>query len=78
MTLQELLNLKIIHDNVHILISGLEDSEEEFHANRILGRHVTKEDLVKAGMKEEYFSYKVESIWGDKHPFKMGIVIKEY
>lgn len=82
MTLQKLLDLKIIHDNVHILVDEVEDSgkhryEEEFHVNRILGRTVTKEDLVKAGVKEELFSYKVVSIWGDRHPFKMGVVIKE-
>ena len=75
MTLQKLLDLKIIHDNVHILVNKI--YKEEFQVNRILGRVVTKEDLIKAGVKEEYFSYKVESIWGDKHPFKMAIVIKE-
>lgn len=82
MTLQKLLDLKIIHDNVHILVDEVEDSgkhryEEEFHVNRILGRTVTREDLVKAGVREELFSYKVVSIWGDRHPYKMGIVIKE-
>jgi hypothetical protein len=82
MTLQQLLDLNIIHDNVHILVDEVEDSgkhryEEEFHVNRILGRTVTKEDLVKAGVREELFSYKVVSIWGDRHPFKMGVVIKE-
>lgn len=82
MTLQQLLDLNIIHDNVHILVDEVEDSgkhryEEEFHVNRILGRTVTKEDLVKAGVREELFSYKVVSIWGDRHPYKMGIVIEE-
>lgn len=82
MTLQQLLDLKIIHDNVHVLVEEVEDSgkhryEEEFHVNRILGRTVTREDLVKAGVREELFSYKVVSIWGDRHPFKMGVVIKE-
>ena len=82
MTLQKLLDLKIIHDNVHILVDEVEDSgkhryEEEFHVNRILGRTVTKEDLAKAGVREELFSYKIVSIWGDRHPFKMGVVIKE-
>ena len=82
MTLQQLLDLKIIHDNVHVLVEEVEESgkhryEEEFHVNRILGRIVTKEDLVKAGVREELFSYKVESIWGDRHPYKMGIVIEE-
>lgn len=79
MTLQKLLGLKLIHDNVHILVDNGTTSthEEEFQVNRILGRVVTKEDLIKAGVREEHFSYQVESIWGDKHPFKMGIVIKE-
>ena len=82
MTLQQLLDLKIIHDNVHVLVDEVEDSgkhryEEEFHVNRILGRTVTKEDLAKAGVREELFSYKIVSIWGDRHPFKMGVVIKE-
>lgn len=72
MTLQQLLDLKIIHDNVLVLVD-----KEEFHVNRIMGRAVTKEDLVKAGVKEELFSYEVESIWGDKHPYKMGIVIQK-
>lgn len=72
MTLQQLLDLKIIHDNVLVLIN-----KEEFHVNRIMGRVVTKEDLIKAGVREELFSYEVESIWGDKHPFKMGIVIEK-
>lgn len=72
MTLQQLLDLKIIHDNVLVLVD-----KEEFHVNRIMGRAVTKEDLVKAGVREELFSYEVESIWGDRHPYKMGIVIKE-
>lgn len=82
MTLQKLLDLKIIHDNVVVFIEEVEDSgkyryKEEFNVNRILGRTVTKEDLVKAGVREELFSYKVVSIWGDRHPFKMGVVIKE-
>ena len=72
MTLQQLLDLKIVHDNVLVLVG-----KEEFHVNRIMGRVVTKEDLVKAGVREGLFSYEVESIWGDKHPFKMGIVIEE-
>ena len=72
MTLQQLLDLKIIHDNVLVLVN-----KEEFHVNRIMGRAVTKEDLIKAGVREEIFSYEVESIWGDKHPFKMGIAIEE-
>ena len=79
MTLQQLLDLKIIHDNVHILVNrtAIAEYEEEFHVNRIMGRAVTKEDLVKAGVREDLFSYEVESIWGDKHPFKMGIVIEK-
>lgn len=79
MTLQKLLDLKIIHDNVLVLVDSGTTSkyEEEFQVNRILGRIVTKDDLIKAGIREELFSYKVESIWGDKHPFKMGIVIKK-
>lgn len=79
MTLQKLLDLKIIHDNVHILVNktATADYEEEFQVNRIMGRVVTKEDLVKAGVREELFSYQVKSIWGDRHPFKMGIVIKK-
>lgn len=72
MTLQQLLDLKIIHDNVLVLVD-----KEEFHVNRIMGRAVTKEDLVKAGVREDLFSYEVESIWGDKHPYKMGIVIQK-
>lgn len=81
MTLQKLLDLKLIHDNVHVLVetaatAGTSKYEEEFQVNRIMGRVVTKEDLVKAGVREELFSYQVESIWGDRHPFKMGIVIK--
>ena len=72
MTLQQLLDLKIVHDNVLVLVG-----KEEFHVNRIMGRAVTKEDLVKAGVREELFSYEVESIWGDKHPYKMGIVIQK-
>ena len=79
MTLQKLLDLKLIHDNVHILVDNGTTSKykEEFQVNRILGRVVTKDDLIKAGVREEHFSYQVKSIWGDKHPFKMGIVIKE-
>lgn len=79
MTLQKLLDLKLIHDNVHILVDNgtISKYEEEFQVNRILGRVVTKDDLIKAGVREEHFSYQVESIWGDKHPYKMGIVIKE-
>ena len=79
MTLQKLLDLKLIHDNVHILVDNGTTSkyEEEFQVNRIMGRVVTKDDLIKAGVREEHFSYQVESIWGDKHPYKMGIVIKE-
>lgn len=78
MTLQKLLDLKLIHDNVHILVNKKAPSEyeEEFQVNRILGRVVTKDDLIKAGVREEHFSYQVESIWGDKQ-YKMGIVIKE-
>jgi hypothetical protein len=82
MTLQKLLDLKIIHDNVLVLVetaatAGTSKYAEEFNVNRIMGRVVTKEDLIKAGVREELFSYQVESIWGDKHPFKMGIVIKK-
>lgn len=82
MTLQKLLDLKIIHDNVLVLVetaatSGTSKYAEEFNVNRVMGRVVTKEDLIKAGVREELFSYQVESIWGDKHPFKMGIVIKK-
>ena len=82
MTLQQLLDLKIIHDNVHVLVKEVKESgdysiKEEFHVNRILGRIVTKEDLVKAGVREELFSYQVESIWGDRHPYKMGIIIEK-
>ena len=78
MTLQKLLDLKIICDNVHILVNKKASSkyEEEFQVNRILGRVVTKDDLIKAGVREELFSYQVESIWGDKQ-YKMGIVIKD-
>ena len=78
MTLQKLLDLKLIHDNVHILVNKIAQSkyEEEFQVNRILGRVVTKDDLIKAGVREEHFSYQVESIWGDKQ-YKMGIVIQE-
>ena len=78
MTLQKLLDLKLIHDNVHILVNKTTTSEyeEEFQVNRILGRVVTKDDLIKAGVREEHFSYQVESIWGDKQ-YKMGIVIQE-
>lgn len=82
MTLQKLLDLKIVYDNVLILVEDVKKSgdysiKEEFNVNRILGRAVTKEDLVKAGVREELFSYKVESIWGDRHPYKMGIAIEE-
>jgi hypothetical protein len=82
MTLQKLLDLKIIHDNVLVLVETAATAStskyaEEFNVNRIMGRAVTKEDLIKAGVREELFSYQVESIWGDKHPFKMGIVIKK-
>ena len=79
MTLQKLLDLKLIHDNVHILVNKTATSEyeEEFQVNRIMGRVVTKDDLIKTGVREEHFSYQVESIWGDKHPYKIGIVIKE-
>ena len=79
MTLQELLDLKLIRDNVHILVNRKVPSgyEEEFQVNRIFARVVTKEDLIKVGVREEHFSYQVESIWGDKHPYKMGIVIKD-
>lgn len=82
MTLQQLLDLNIIHDNVHILVEEVKESgdysiKEEFHVNRILGRVVTREDLIKAGVRGEHFSYKVESIWGDRHPYKMGIAIQK-
>ena len=81
MTLQKLLDLKIICDNVHILVgkekaSNTSKYEEEFQVNRIMGRVVTKDDLIKAGVREEHFLYQVESIWGDKQ-YKMGIVIQE-
>lgn len=81
MTLQKLLDLKLIHDNVHILVdngtaTNTSKYEEEFQVNRIMGRVVTKDDLIKAGVREELFTYQVESIWGDKK-YKMGIVIKE-
>lgn len=82
MTLQQLLDLNIIHDNVHILVKEAKESgdysiKEEFNVNRILGRVVTREDLIRVGVRGELFSYKVESIWGDRHPYKMGIVIQK-
>ena len=76
------MDLKIVYDNVHVLVEEVKESgdysiKEEFHVNRILGRAVTKEDLVKAEVREDLFSYEVESIWGDRHPYKMGIVIEK-
>ena len=73
MTLQELLDLKIVYDNVEIIV--LNQDSEKFNVTKILGRPVTKEDLVKAKVREELFSYEIASIWGSAQKFKMGIEI---
>ena len=75
MTLQELLDLKIVYDNVVIVLSNDDASSEEFNVTKILGRVVTKEDLIKANVRNELFSYEVVSIWGSRQKFKMGIEI---
>ena len=76
MTLQELLDLRIVHDNVVIIVLNQEVAEDEkFNITRIPGRAVTKEDLIKANVREELFSYKVVSIWGSDQKFKLGIEI---
>lgn len=74
MTLQELLDLRIVHDNVVIIVLNQEFAEE-FNVTRIPGRAVTKEDLLKVKVREELFSYEVVSIWGSAQKFKMGIEI---
>ena len=80
MTLQELLDLKVVKDNILIAvferdIYGLGNIIAEYHVNRKMGGLVTKEDLAK--IKEEYFSYKVKEIWGTVWKNKMAIVIEK-
>ncbi len=82
MTLWELLNLKLVRDNVRILVftkdsAALGDFAEEYNVIRIMGRPVLEEDLAKAGVREELFTYQVKELWGDKDKFKMGIVIEK-
>ena len=73
MTLQELLNLKIVEDNVYITESP--EGNKEYHINRIFQRPVTKEDVIKSGLPEEMLSYNVKAIFGSKWKFKIGIWI---
>lgn len=82
MTLRELLNLKLVHDNVRLLVftedhAGLGDFAEEYNVIHIMGRSVLETDLVKVGVREELFNYKVKELWGDRDKFKMGIVIEK-
>lgn len=83
MTLRELLNLRIVKDNVMILVFEEEymakhsDYSEKYNILRIMGRSVLEEDLVKAGVREELFNYQVKAIWGSDCKYKMGIVIEK-
>lgn len=82
MTLRELLNLKLVKDNARVLVftkdcAGLGYFAEEYNIIHIMGRCVLEADLVKVGVREELFNYKVKELWGDKHKFKMGIVIEK-
>ena len=82
MTLKELLNLKLVQDNVRLLVftkdcAGLGNFAEEYNVIHIMGRCVVEADLVKVGVREELFNYKVKELWGDRHIFKMGIVIEK-
>lgn len=83
MTLRELLNLKVVKDNVLLLVCDEEymnkhhDYSEKYNVLRIMGRAVLEEDLVKAGVREELFNYKVRAMWGSDCKFKMGIVIEK-
>lgn len=80
MTLQELLDLRLIHDNVCLKVFtkdtiGLGSYTEEYNANKIFGRPVEKADLIKAGVREELFSLPVIELWGYKVN-KMSIVVE--
>ena len=82
MTLKELINLKIVRDNVKILVFkkdsiGLNGIIKEFDITRIMGRLVEEADLLKNGVQPEMFNYKVKEIWGTKDKFKIGIVIEK-
>lgn len=83
MTLKELLNLKVVKDNVMILVFDDEymfkyhEYSEKYNVLRIMGRAVLEEDLVKAGVREELFNYKVRAMWGSDCKYKMGIVIEK-
>lgn len=80
MTLQELLDLKLVHDNVCLKVFtkdtiGLGNFTEEYNINRIFGRPVKKEDFIKNGVREELFSLPVVELWGYKAN-KMSIVVE--
>jgi hypothetical protein len=72
MTLQKLLNLKIIEDNAFIKVIN-KNPDKEYHINRVFRRPITKEDCIKSGMTEEMLSYKVKSIFGSEWKYKVGI-----
>lgn len=82
MTLKELLDLKIVHDNIRLLVfepdcHGLGDFTEEHNILHIYGRRVEVEDLLKNNVRPELFNYEVKEIWGDRFKNKMGIVIQK-
>ena len=80
MTLKEMLDLRIVRDNVQILefipdVNGLGGLNELCNCVRSYSL-VDELLLIKNGLDLKYFDYEVIELWGTKNKFKVGIVIK--
>jgi len=76
MTLKELIEMKIVRDNIRILVEKDEDIVEDRSVVRMAGRVVEESDLRKAGVSDKALGCEVIELWGDRDKFKMAIIVK--
>lgn len=82
MTLKELLNLKLIRDNIRIRVftpdsSGLGEFTATYNILHIYCRCPEIQDLIANKVPEEYLDYKVTEICGSEHKYKIDIIIEK-
>ena len=80
MKLKEMLDLRIIRDNVQILefvpdVNGFGSLNEICNCVRSYSL-VDELLLIKNGLDAKYLDYNIIEMWGTGHKYKLGIVIK--
>lgn len=81
MTLKELLEKKVLRDNVTVKVFkpdcfGLGEFTKEVTLVRNFGE-VTEEKLSKAGLTRDLLDYQVSEVYGSRDRFKLEIILKK-